>query len=71
MASDYTLLTPITLTFETRDGKTTAEIRIAVDIKALAYALGPKAIRNKKRRSRAVHGAIVVEAFPVRHKAVE
>lgn len=52
-----------------RDGFTVAEIRIAVDEQALADAIGPKAIRNKKKRSMLQSGAIVVEAFNIRKEA--
>lgn len=51
------------------EAKRTAEIRISLNLEALAQTFGVKAVRNKSKRSTLAHGDIVFEAFNIRQEA--
>jgi hypothetical protein len=48
------------------DARMDGDIVITVDFKALAQQMGTKAAHNKRRRSQAQKGAIVVQAVNLR-----
>lgn len=47
-------------------GTEVGDVRVRVDFKALALALGPKAMKARTRRVELYDGAVTVEAFNVR-----
>lgn len=45
------------------DGQERAEVLLSVDLEAIAYELGQKAMRNKSGKAKAFNGLIVVKAL--------
>jgi len=49
------------------NGFLVGDLRIIVDTDALIRAIGEKALRSKGKRSQLQGGAVIVEAFDVKH----
>lgn len=52
-----------------KPGEVLGDVRVRVDFKALALALGPKAMKARSFRVELYDGAVTVEAFNIRRAA--
>lgn len=63
-----TIVRKLPLTAHYKGEQTMCMVEIDIDVEQIALYYGTQAFRNKSRKSRALHGAIEVRAYPCKEQ---